>query len=730
MAAAELTEEQIRIFAENLSRVNTQYERFAESDPFGEVGNGLIDLYKKQGDNQEQAFKRAKASVDLLKNGIAGATTALAAYTKAVGAAVDLAKTQTGKINEVNALMDAEVAATNSMIDAAGSFAAMAVTTFLPGGPIVKMIGGAIVSLFTFFAKQKNELDNKIYKDARDIVTKQYEFMSQLGEAGAFAGKGMEDVAKLGESFNLPIHQMGPLVSAIGETSQQLVRLGGTVDGGVRIMERLGQAANTNTTDLLNMGVQLKDVPEWSASLLRVMEKTGRTQADTTKLGSEALMDYIDETRKLQAITGKSRKELEALADAAYEQNATSAALQLMDKNSRGNIEKFTQTIEALSPEFKPIAQGLAAFTTGTLNAEESMKVIEGLGPGIDKLGMTTQQFMEGVKAGTISKEKAAELTIAAMNANREVILNVQKVGGALGTQANGYKVAEQLADKNFEQMAATAKAENDKKKKGLTELDKANAAAIKIAQEYSMEFQKAMKSQLIPAIDEGARAFTKFGDIASTVYKAIYGKLPEAERKALDANETTAAAAAYGKEVAAKQGVSDQEKKILDLQRQKLTADEAGKAQLDRQIKKEQDILEEKKKLQKQAVDAASATAAEAQQMAMKQRAFEVEKRALDAKIKKANDDTERWLKKGDERRAAQSLERAKELTSQLTGVEEKAKKQGLSLTPGAAAPGQPAAPGGAPRAPCARGSGTGSRAPPAAARAPARSRSSASPG
>ncbi len=713
MATAEEVARELEILFQTLEEGNQQARRGLAFDWEKELKTKLVNKFVSSGDDMRTAMAKASSVIEGFGKTMAQLGTAGAKYVQTIGATVDMLNRQSTALNAVNDVMRKQVETTNAMIDAGAQFAKDMVTMFLPGGPIVKFIASAAIGIGTFLLKQKNELDNKLASSARDMAEKQYKIYSDLGQAGAMAVGGMDDVARLGAKFNLTTEQMGPLVNAIKDSGKELAQLGGSVSGGIKIMERLGSVTKDNEMQLRHMGISMEQVPEYASSYMKILRTTGVTQERATKLGSEAMMEYIRETNALTALTGATRREQEEAAEAIYQQKATAAALLLMPEEQRKSYQEFSKMMIGLDKGFAPVVQGLSALATGTLNSADSVKLMEQLEPALNAAGTSSQKFTEAIKnaKSDVERQKLGTELIAALNNPKiqEQILSTQAIGAEYGLNVAVTRAAQER--KGIDIAKELQKIDQDRidKEKGKDATTRAAAQSQKVLQEYNMEYAKFMQTQMAPALKEGTASITKFGSAAAAVADKLYkdfGIGTGAAEAAPETKETTAAAAAaYGKEVAAKQGVSDQEKKILDLQRQKLTADEAGKAQLDQQIKKEQDILEEKKKLQKQAVDAASATAAEAQQMAMKQRAFEVEKRALDAKIKKANDDTERWLKKGDERRAAQSLERAKELTSQLTGVEEKAKKQGLSLTPGAAAPGQPGAPAAAPGQPGAPG-------------------------
>jgi hypothetical protein len=658
----------------------------------------LVKHFEKAGHDGAQAGELANRALAGFRTNLDLAAKVGAAYVRSLGATIDMLDKQTQSLNAVNQVMNAQMETTKSMIDAGSQFATNMILMFMPGGIVAKGIATAVVALVSFFWKSKTELDTKLANSARDFAQKTLEVYSSLGQAGVMAGKGLEDVGRIGESFRLTAAQMGPLADAIKGSASELALLGGGMRGGLKAMSRLGEVSKTNEIALYNMGIQLKDVPEYTASFMRSMAYSGKSQKDVANMGSEAMMEYIIETQKITALTGASRREQEESRKAWQQQKATAAALELMDEKQADQVKGFIENMNNLGPEFNSLAQGFAALTTGTLQSEDSIKILQTFGPVLQKqLGMDAGQFMEMVKSGTKEDQnRYADMIIKMMNdpENRRAILEMQRVGNSFGQDVSAFTKARQLQNRDLDKEGKEIRKGYKDQADGMDATTKAASKILKEQQDNNIKYADVMQKMMIPALEEGAKTMKKLADEAEAAAIALGYISGKKQQATTEPKEAEVAGAATDRMQQEKKKTQDAEKSLTDLRRRQAR----GEQGLDDQIKKQEEAVKTQIELQKEAEKDARVKANEAQQASQKQYWHQKTQRELEKQIKKANDDGDRWDKLGNEARAKSAWGRAKLLEEKLKKV------QGEASAPGGAtsAPGgATSAPGGATSAP-----------------------------
>lgn len=622
MATAEEVARELETLLQTLQESNEKAQRGLAFDWEKELNNKLIKKFLEAGDTENEAKIKAASVTEGFTKTMGNLGTATAKYVQTIGATVDMLNRQSTALNAVNDVMRKQVETTNALIDAGAQFAKDMVTMFLPGGPIVKFITSAAIGIGTFLLKQKNELDNKLNNAARDMAEKQYKIYSDLGQAGAMAVGGMDDVARLGAKFNLTTEQMGPLVNAIKDSGKELAQLGGSVSGGIKIMEQLGSVTKDNEMQLRHMGISMEQVPEYASSYMKILKTTGVTQERATKLGSEAMMEYIRETNALTALTGATRREQEEAAEAIYQQKATAAALLLMPEEQRKSYQEFSKMMVGLDKGFAPVVQGLTALATGTLNSADSVKLMEQLEPALNAAGTSSQKFTEAIKnaKSDVERQKLGTELIAALNNPKiqEEILATQAISAEFGLDVAVTRAAQER--KGLDIAKELQKIEQDRidKEKGKDAATQEAAKTQKTLQDANMEYAKFMQSQMPAALKDGRAAIEKFGTaaeyVANKIYKDFGLKAPEAPKKSVEkaAAESAVAAktaadayqkaqapgataedkAAYQKAAAESQKAAVEEREAL-LQKQKVERELRLDAKKLAQLEKQQAELE-----------------------------------------------------------------------------------------------------------------------------------------
>jgi uncharacterized protein YukE len=237
------------------------------------------------------------------------------------------------------------------------------------------------------------------------LLEQQVDNFRDLSEVGAGFGNSVLGLTKAATEAGMGVSQFSEFV---GQNSQNMMLLGGTTTEGAKAFGRLTRQIRNSDRDFQGMGFTFEALNEHTVEYMDQLAMQGRlsgmSQAELRK-GSE---DYLMQIDRLAKVTGKSRKEAEALLKKqAAEANVQVMASKLSGKaleNFQNNIAFVDSELPGFSNAIKdmadgvaqtPLAQKLAAtipgfadlqkeMASGSLSQEEYTKRMAAFGPQID----------------------------------------------------------------------------------------------------------------------------------------------------------------------------------------------------------------------------------------------------------------------------------------------------------------------------------------------------------
>lgn len=435
---------------------NIEAQRHAEL--LAQANDQLIRNGKVSVDTQAaitDAAMKAKYGLDNFSKSMATGGAAIAALGDAAIAGVSAMAAGKKGAAAVNAEMDALAKATE--------LAAVALTLLIPGGPIIKMIVGAIGALTVGFIRARNEF-MKMGTGMSDALYKSY---SGLAKSGAAAADGMTGVLKLSNQLSLSMDELDGLVQIVAEHSTDLALLGGSVAGGVKQLGAMGQALKGNREEFLGLGLTMTEVSEGMANYLKIQTRSGRAQSMTTDQLASSARGYILEQDRLAQLTGLSAKKQQEVLDRAKENEQFNAKIRMLElegtDESRAAADRLRQGLIHASAMGPDMEEAFMASVNGNLRNAAAQRA-----------NMTTQgQLMrstQDLEAGFIDAAKFGA-TVARSGAEYEkstgIYLSQLDAGAAVQLKTSTMANMAAIDRMSVEERAKFIAQEQEKRMKG-----------------------------------------------------------------------------------------------------------------------------------------------------------------------------------------------------------------------------------------------------------------------
>lgn len=249
----------------------------------------------------------------------------------------------------------------------------------------VPIIGGVLGSV------------SKYFQDGTDTFR-------QLSSQGAAFGNNIQDLRIAAASAAMPLDMFANMVQ---QNSTTLTLLGGTISEGAKRMGLLTK--EMRGAGFLEMGMTMEELNEFTLGYIAITARRGRLEAAGSKAESEGVKAYITQLDKLSKLTGMSRKEMEqTMARQAQEANVNAMLSKLEGKAKENFTTNLAQAAE-LGPElenaFKDLADGVAQTDLG--------ETLAALSPEFKKLAedsaagrVTSAEFQDRLKKIAPNLEK------------------------------------------------------------------------------------------------------------------------------------------------------------------------------------------------------------------------------------------------------------------------------------------------------------------------------------
>ena len=348
----------------------------------------------------KDATMKAKYGVENFTSGTTKAAEGVAALGRAGMAA--------GK-----AMLDGKkgAAALNSSLDelsSAATAAGAALALMIPGGILIKGLIAGITAATTAYIKYTqaaNEMADQLHKG-----------YTGLAKAGGAAADGMTGLKNDAQKLGLAMTELDQMVSLVTENSKEFALFAGSVGEGRKKFADMGKAMEPARHQLLNMGMEVKDINEGMAGYVRLQTRLGNAQQMSVNQLAKGATEYLKEQDALTKLTGQSRAEMEQQRERALQGEQFAAKvreLQLSgNQKAAEELMKLNSIYEAAGPK---MASAFQASVTGNLSnkdAQEANLASQG------EMIRTTQQVI----AGQMSYTDAAQKTGVAMGKTADTV--------------------------------------------------------------------------------------------------------------------------------------------------------------------------------------------------------------------------------------------------------------------------------------------------------------------
>ena len=240
----------------------------------------------------------------------------------------------------------------------------------IPGGLGVKALGAAAVTAvgaLTDLAKKSNLQ-----------AQQEYETYNKLSGSGTIASEGMSGVANSAAKTGLSISKLGNYINLVNSNSQELAMFGKSAFDGRRKFDNLSLALEGEREKLFALGMTQDEINEGMMGYIRLQNLAGKSQKMTTDELVDGTRKYLYEQDALTKLLGMSRKEQQAVREAALSEQRFGAKIAAMkasgDADQIAAAEQLEQQNLALAKVSPALAQGFRDLTTGMMNTEAAQK--------------------------------------------------------------------------------------------------------------------------------------------------------------------------------------------------------------------------------------------------------------------------------------------------------------------------------------------------------------------
>jgi len=332
----------------------------------------LAEILERVNEEMRRYGRITEETAEALKAGSDKRSKELQAGGKA--AADALAAVASAGLKSASAMYRGEkgAAAFNDSLDEmtkAATAAGVALTFLIPGGPVIKLLVGAVTAAtagLVAYTKAANEMSDKLYKG-----------FSGMAKSGAAASDGMTGLYNDAKKLGLSMNELDGFVSLVGENSKDLALFGGTVFQGRKQFADLGQALEGSREEFFRLGMTQEEQNKATMGYIRLQTQLGRTQGQTTEQLAEGAKKYLYELDGLTKLTGMSREEQEKAREEIRSQERFRAKLLELEQQGRTQEAKELENAYlVLRSQNKEAAQGFADIATNNVQTEAAQKSI------------------------------------------------------------------------------------------------------------------------------------------------------------------------------------------------------------------------------------------------------------------------------------------------------------------------------------------------------------------
>ena len=408
----------------------------------------------------------------------------------------------------------------DSMADAA-SAATTVLSALIPGGPVVKLVVAGLAKLATVAIKTGAELQ-KAAAAQGDALFGTYRKLAEVGAAGGDGLQGLADDAKIAGQNIL---DMGHYASLITEGSRDLALYAGTVTEGRKRFAEINAELFKSGEKLERLGLNTDAQATAAMGYLRLQQRLGLAQTQSTENLGKAAVRYIEEQDRLTKITGLSREQQEKDFEAAMRGQRFAAAIDtLRDEGNKKAIDQmqlFNQMLIRLGPTVQKGFQDMAAGMG--LTSEEAAKAFQ-------QSGGALMDAVNRIRSGAVKDDRElAQLYDVIQRNVKSFNREIGRSSAALGTYDQSWgaysdaRLAELDGTESMVKVLEDARAAMEAQKKGNDDLLKTEANTAQ-KQRQAMANQQELMQKAVLVAAKNVNALATAAEAASEALLKIAG--------------------------------------------------------------------------------------------------------------------------------------------------------------------------------------------------------------
>ena len=287
------------------------------------------------------------------------------------------------------------------------------------------------------------------------LLEKQVDNFRDLSEVGARFGNSILELTKGATAAGMGVSQFSEFV---GQNSQNMMLLGGTITEGANRFGQLTRQIRNSNKDFQGMGFTFEALNEHTVEYMEQLAMQGRLSGMSQAELRSGTEDYLMQIDRLAAVTGKSRKEAEALLK---QQNAEANVLAMKMKLEGQQLKNFENNMAFVDSQLPGMANAIKDLADGVAQTP--------LGQKIASIMPEFAELQEQMGKGNISQEEYAKRMAEMGPKLREFIGSMEPAAiqqlmgkegfeGLLASTAELSKVEAKYKNADFKKMEEEAK--------------------------------------------------------------------------------------------------------------------------------------------------------------------------------------------------------------------------------------------------------------------------------
>ena len=287
------------------------------------------------------------------------------------------------------------------------------------------------------------------------LLEGQVDNFRDLSEVGAGFGNSILELTKSATGAGMGVAQFSEFV---GQNSQNMMLLGGTITEGANRFGQLTRQIRTSNKDFQGMGFTFEALNEHTVEYMEQLAMQGRLSGMSQSELRSGTEDYLVQIDRLAKVTGKSRKEAEALLK---QQNAEANVLAMKMKLEGQQLKNFENNMAFVDSQLPGMANAIKDLADGVAQTP--------LGQKIASIMPEFAELQEQMGKGNVSQEEYAKRMaemgpklrefIAGMDpAMVQSLMGKDGFEGLLASTAELSKVEAKYKNADFKKMEEEAK--------------------------------------------------------------------------------------------------------------------------------------------------------------------------------------------------------------------------------------------------------------------------------